>query len=623
MTSIPTITSASLAKLPQKCGVYLMYNCDSQIIYIGKAKNLRSRVRSYFNKSKDSRYSIDYLVKQIASIETIITETERQALILESDLIKRYQPYYNIRLKDDKAHLVAKVDTTKQWPRVELVRQIKDDGSIYIGPFAFSYEIKAMIEVIKRVVPLRTCSDNMLRNRVRPCIEYQIKRCLAPCCLDVDPTVYSNYVTSALSILRGKNSEVIETLKKNIERLIEELRFEEAAEVRDRLNVLIKSRKEEFTKHYSSQSQDVIGLYREGTQAAVSLLLVRKGRLFAAKNFEFENSIMPDEEIISAVISQYYQHPMIPPEIIIVPIQLDDRIAREQYYSDISGGKVKIVTPQRGPKSRLLALANTNAKETYNAKFKTDQKNNVALSELKTNLELVQTPRVIECVDISHFQGQDTVASVVCFKDGVPDQTSYRRFILSSQGKPDDFGSMLEVLRRHLSRAAQENSLCDLMVIDGGQGQLSQALKVKKELSLDFPIMTALAKKRVRASESGNFSKRMSADVIKKPERVFVEGENRAIVLEPGSPSLNLLEQIRNEAHRFAVTFHRQRRSKRIFQSGLDKIPGIGSIRKKRLLRAFDSISDMRAATPEQMAKRAEIPLTLAKRIIYILGKTE
>lgn len=610
------LTAERLRTLPTAPGVYLMKNTQGKVIYVGKAKNLRARVRNYFG-SGDGRVTVKFLVKQIATVDTVVTVDEREAIILENDLIKKYKPRYNVRLKDDKAHYVVRIDIQQPWPRVELVRQIQDDGARYIGPFAYGYELKSLLEVVRSTVPLRTCTDSVLKNRVRPCIEYQIKRCLAPCCLPVPAERYKELVSQAIDILQGRDTEVVARLEAEMERLSEELRYEDAAAVRDRLAVLRTVAVERSAVNYGAASKDIFGLHREGSSAELVVLKVRQGRIFAAQSYGFQEVEVDGSELLATLVSQFYQGDQEFPDEIVIPLALPDRGARRELYSERRGKPVKLVVPERGEKLQLLRLAETNARENFIARPGAARRSEVALEELRDEFELSELPRLIECVDVSHFQGGQTVGSVVCFKDGVPDKTRYRAFKLSQEGKPDDFASMRELVHRHLSHGVEEGAVCDLLVVDGGVAQLNQALLVRRELGIETPAMIGLAKKRTRAAEYRGASRAVTF----KPERVFMENQSLPVVLKPTSEACHLLERLRDEAHRFAITFHRKSRHRVAFKSELDVVPGVGPERRRRLLRAFGGISQIRSASVEELSEKGGVPLSLAKRILSFLKK--
>ena len=611
-----TISRSRLKALPAKPGVYLMRAEDGELLYVGKAKDLRARVRSYFNGS-DGRSTIPFLLEQLVSIETLVTEDERQALVLESDLIRKHRPKYNIRLKDDKAHLIVRIDESSQWPRIELVRKTTDDGARYLGPYTFSYEIRTLIDSLQRVIPLRTCSDRVLHNRVRPCLEHQIKRCCAPCCLPIDPLQYREMVSQAIAVLEGEVQPVVKELEQQRDVASQELRFEDASEYHNRVQLLKRMQEQRSEQVYGKESVDVFALYREGLNAELCVLLLRDGRLYESKTFGFENVQMDDHEVLSAALSQFYEGPQPVPLSILVPFELEDGVVRESLLEERQKKKVKILVPQRGVKRRLLELAKVNAKENFEARFSEIDKRERVLEALSEELALSGAPRIVECMDVSHFQGGQTVGAVVCFQDLQPQRARYRAMHLS-QEQPDDFASMRELVSRHLSRGAEEASLCDLLIIDGGRQQLAQAIAARDELGLNQPQLIALAKKRL-----GRAHYRAKDTAFRKPERVFVEGRDTAIVLEPRSEVLQFLERIRDETHRVAIQFHRKTRKKRTIRSVLDDIPGIGPKRRKVLLAAFGSVSAIKSSSVEEIACRAKLPKPLAERVFLALHSTE
>ena len=607
--------SQKFKNFPELPGVYIMRDATAEIIYVGKAIRLKSRVMSYF-QGRDDRLQIESLLERVTDIEFIVTKDERQALVLEADLIRKNQPRFNVRLRDDKSPLLIKIDLDVDWPRVQLVRQKLNDGAKYFGPFPFSYEARTLMDILERTIPLRTCSDKVMKNRVRPCLQYQIQRCSAPCCLSVDKEEYSDWVDQAISILKGDVDKVAANLVKSIDIASGELRFEDAALLRDRLNVLKKINSEVTNVMYGDQSIDAFGIYREGNLVEVSILRTEFGRLADSFSFGFEDVSIDNSAILASVISQFYNSvsPIIPTEIVVAEALEDEDLIQIE-LTDIIKKKVDFYYPQKGIKKKLLDLANTNAKESFEARFSGKSKLDRILKSLKDTFKLEQYPRVIECIDISHIQGKATVGAVVCFRDGKPDPTRYRYFHLSQEGKPDDFASMNEVVRRHLTRTNEEATTSDLIIIDGGPPQLMQALKVRKELGVLHPALISLAKKRVPLKMLRQSKNPRGDNKLKKPERVYVEDNPIPVILDPNNEVLKLLERIRDETHRSAITFHRKTRSKLQFKSPLDSIKGLGPKKKILLLKIFGSIENLKKAKVEEMIEKGKITRKLADLI--------
>ncbi len=600
-----------VSKLPSLPGVYLMRDVADEVIYIGKAKDLRARVRTYFGLG-DGRYQIEFLMKRVAKIEKIVTQSEEQAFILERDLINKHKPRYNIRLKDDKAYLSVRVDDNAEWPRLELVRKIENDGARYYGPYSSGYELKSLLEIIKRVVPLRTCSDTVFYNRARPCIEYQIKRCAGPCVLNVDRDDYRAWVKQAMSILEGKSGALQEHLEKKMQRASEEMRFEDAALYRDRLEVLKNFSRGDKLISSHAEDRDVFGFYREERLVVVSVIMQRLGRVSNNLNFSFVEVGVSDQEILEAVVGQFYQGDReIPPEILL-PFPFENLSITEAYLENVKKESVSFLVPQRGLKFRLLKLAELNARQHFISQFDAEARYLEVAKGLALKFKLKQIPRRIECIDISNFQGSDIVGALVVFFDGAAQKSDYKRYNISLQGKPDDFAAVYEVVKRRLSRSGEEHNLPDLLVIDGGAGQLSAALRARDELGISLDIV-ALAKMRVE-SDAG------ASELSTKPERVFLEGEPEPLPLENEGLATHFLQRLRDETHRFVISFHRARRSKRVISSGLEKIPGVGPERRRRLLKEFGSLERLKEAPPEEIARAGRMPLPLAHKIIRIIS---
>ncbi len=597
-------------RFPKLPGVYLMRDKEGQVIYVGKAKDLRSRVGCYF-QGNDERYQISFLMRRVYHVDKIVTQNEREALVLERDLITKYKPRYNIRLKDDKAFLSIRIDENADWPRLELVRKREDDGARYFGPYSFSYELRSILEIIKRVIPLRSCSNTVFYNRARPCLEYQIKRCAGPCCLAVEKGQYRDWVKQAIAILEGRVEPILKEFDVGMSRASEELRFEDAASFRDRIELLKNFKIGTSLVSSRGEARDVFQIYREDKFVVLTAVKVRDGRVIDSSNFSFSEVEVSDHELLESALTQFYVQGKEIPEEIVVPFELDLAQSIEEDLSDKRGSKVTVFSPQRGIKARLLDLALVNAREHFVATFDAESRYREIATKLSTALALKQVPRKIECIDISHFQGSDTVGAVVCFVDGIPEKSSYRHYKLSHYESPDDFASIQEVVGRRLERGLRDGSNPDLLIIDGGPGQLSMALEARDALRVELEIV-ALAKMRTEADLK-------SVQIVKSAERVYREGSEEPIELEESSEVTKFFKRVRDEAHRFVITYHRRTRAKRVFRSKLDSIPGINRERQVRLLRAFRTVEGIAAQTPEALAKAARMPLSLAIRLLSSL----
>ena len=600
-----------LAGLPSRPGVYLMRESGGKVIYVGKAKDLRARVRSYFNHG-DERSQVEFLVRRVADIDTLVTSNDKEALILENNLIKQYKPRYNIRLKDDKSYLSIKVTTQHAWPRILATRKIVKDGNRYFGPFSSALAARETIDIIEKHFQLRNCTDHNFRNRSRPCLQYQIKRCLGPCVLPVAPEVYREQVRQTLLFIEGRQQELIAELKQRMLEKSEALEFEAAARIRDQIQAVEKTlEKQRMVAHWGSD-QDVFGLYREGGFIEVQVLLVRQGKLTSSQSYSLTDLEFPDEEVIGSLLSQFYQGQRFIPEEILLPVELEDGAVREEYLAEHKGKSVKILSPQRGDRRHLVDMAIDNAKQSFADRHDQAKAREKMLRELQSSLRLKNYPRRIECFDISTIHGAHAVGSMVTFIDGEPDKNLYRHFRIKTIGAEsggDDFGMMLEMLKRRFSRGKEEGELPELIVVDGGKGQLAMALEAMAEVGIDGVEAVGLAKMRVEAAPR-------SAEIERSEERVFLPGQSNPVVLKRNSNALFLLQRVRDEAHRFAITHHRKLRSQQTLSSALDGIPGIGGVRKRALLRAFGSIKRIEGASLEELMKLPSMTEKLAQLVL-------
>jgi excinuclease ABC subunit C len=602
-----------LASLPTNPGVYIMKDADGKIIYVGKALNLRTRVRSYFRDGGDGRLVIPFLRSRVASVETVITDTEKDALLLENTLIKKHKPRYNVQLRDDKTYISLRFDTTHEWPRLHRTRQRKrGDKALYFGPYSSARDVKETIRFLQRLFPIRSCSDRELENRSRPCILHQIDRCSAPCVGRVDPAVYRGYVEKTLMFLRGKPEEVLRLLREKMEEYSEEMLYEKAALVRDRIRAIEDTMEESKVHTHRLFDRDVIAVARAGGRVVFGVLPFRKGRMEAAETFDAKDTNLEDPELLEGFLSQYYDTTRLVPRDILVPYDPANRDFLEQLLQTVRGGPVRLRVPMRGARRRLLDMARLNAGAMLQRLLSGEKTITETLENLRSALHLEKAPRHIECLDISNFQGSFPVGSLVCFRDGIADKSGYRRFRIHGFDGQDDFGMIRECLRRHFRHVtAGEQEPPDLLVIDGGIGQLNSAVEALKEMDLLGRVPVAgLAKSRLKfRSAAGNDEK------VRTEERIFLPGRKNPVTFRRSDPALHLLQQLRDESHRFGVTYHRLLRSRSALKTGLEDIPGVGPKRRQVLLKHFGSLARVKAATVEELAEAPGIPHAVAEEI--------
>jgi len=606
-----------LANLPTRPGCYLMKNAAGEIIYVGKAINLRQRVRSYFHESGQTPKT-RRMVREIADIEWIVVETELEALLLEMNLIKKHRPKYNVRLKDDKRYPYIKVHWADPFPKVTVTRQLVNDGSRYFGPYASAWAVHQTLDVLRRIFPYLTCDRPITGQDARPCLYYDIKLCAGPCIGAIDQAGYRQMIADLMNFLNGRGEEIIERLQKEMEQAAETLRFEKAARLRDQIQALqAVIEKQKITFGQDMADSDILAMARSDGEACVQVFFIRGGKLIGREYFVLENTAeSEDAEILAQFLKQFYAEVPNIPEQLMLPQEIEEAQIISQWLRTRRGGeKVEIVVPRQGQAHELLKMALENAQETLNilkARWQADtHRQEEALMELQQALSLPHPPNRIECYDISNTQGMAIVGAMVVFEQGVPNKSLYRRFNIESvRGMPDDFASMEEMLRRRFRRwqvsqetAAQPGEkvdrafaiLPDLIVIDGGKGQLARAVKVLQEFSLYGQIpLIALAKQQ---------------------EEIFFPERTESLLLPRTSPALYLLQRVRDEAHRFGLTAHRQRRKKLGMASQLEAIPGIGPTRRKALLRHFGSIEAIRQASIEELASVPGMTRTAAEQL--------
>lgn len=583
-----------IQNLPQLPGIYQFKDATGKVIYVGKAKNLRNRVRSYFVKSQPPNPKLTALVSKIHDIEVIVTPSEVEALILEANLIKKLKPRYNVNLKDDKSYPYIAI-TNEPFPRVFSTRKIKMDGTRYFGPYTDAYSLKQTLKLIRDVFMVRSCKyyidEEVIRKRkIKVCLDYHIKKCGGPCEGLVSKEEYNKMIEQVVQLINGKIDALVKSLKEQMEKLANELRFEEAAILRDKIKALEIYTSKQSVVSFEPIDRDIFAIAHDGEDACAVLFKVRDGKLIGSQQFFMTGVAYKEEkEIIETLLTQYYLNSEYIPSEILIPEQIEEKNPIEKWLSERKNSNVKIKTPENEDESRLMSMCKINARyhldEYRIQKIKAKEKFAPGvLIELQKELHLDRLPRRIECFDISNIQGSDIVASVVVFENGKPKKSEYRKFkIRSISGKPDDFASMEEVIMRRYSRVLNEGGkMPDLIVIDGGKGQLSSALKSLEKLGIKNQPIIALAKKF---------------------EEIYFPNLESPRSLPKSSPALYLLQRIRNEAHRFAITFHRDVREKRIISTRLLEVEGIGEKRAQILLSKFGSIEGIKQAPIEELEK--------------------
>ncbi len=581
-----------LELLPKEPGVYLMKNEDGTILYVGKAKEVRSRVKQYFVPGRDGRLMVPYLTIQIAHIDTIITPSEKEALLLENTLIKKHQPKYNVLLKDDKTFISLMINHRHQYPMIRLVRfkgKPNPDG-LYFGPYTSALAARETLDVMAHVFPLRQCSDSELKSRTRPCLLYSIKRCIAPCVQKCTQEEYNDHTKRAIKFLKGQDKEIIQELENEMAKASENLQYEKCASLLKTIKQIREITQNSRTLvHSLIKDCDVFNLFRKEDQFIIMQLLFREGKMIGAEHYVFNQIAATQDEIWESFLIQHYKTSEdIPPEILL-PTTLENQAALEEIFTDLKKKKVILHKPERGEKLSLLKLARKNAMIQFYQEKKEQSLSEEILMDLQETLQLTRCPVTIECFDTSNISGSDLVASMITYTDGAYDKKRHRLFKVKGITKPDDYGALEEVLTRHYTKAKEADQLPDLLMVDGGKGQLNIALSVFKELEIASVDIISLAK------EEGRHDKGLTK------ERIFVPHKKEPISLSIHSPLIQFLQKVRDEAHRVAINFHRKRRTKRVIKSSLDAIPGIGPKKRMLLLTHFGSVKNLKKATQEDL----------------------
>lgn len=610
--------AGKLARLPPSPGCYLFLDEQGKALYVGKAKSLRARVRSYFQAgSSDTRYFIPVLRRACADLDTIVTGSEKEAAVLENELIKQHQPRFNVKLRDDKDFLCLRIDTKKPWPRLETVRRPSPDGARYFGPYHSATSARRTLHLVNKHFHLRTCSDADFASRKRPCLQHQIKRCPAPCVYEVDRQSYDAQVRAVSLFLEGRHDELSSELDELMREASRAMEFERAAIYRDQLRAVESVRESQRVVAVSDVDQDVVGLYREGSVVEIAVLFVRAGRVTDTVSYSLRRIEMPDEEVLGDFLREFYAEDResgpLPTEVLL-PLLPDGAEGVAEWLGDRRGRKVELLVPQRGPRKKLGDMARDNARHAFAAKQRAAEDVEVRLAEIQERLRLPTLPRRIECCDISHLGGGDTVGSIVALADGAPDKKRYRSFHVKGVSGGDDYAAMYEVLARRFRRArtakeaaeaeAEESAeggaakkrerdgdweLPDLLVVDGGRGQLGVALAAARDLGLHELSIVGLAKERENVTGD------------KVVDRVYLPGQKNGIPLRSSSSALFYLARARDEAHRFANHIRDKRGKARRIRSELDSIEGIGPKLRKALLSSFGSVEAIRRASDAQL----------------------
>jgi excinuclease ABC subunit C len=599
-----------ITNFPSAPGIYLMKTAEGTVLYVGKARNLKKRVRCYVGAG-ESRLHIRFMVQLVASVEYIVTDTEKEALILENTLIKQHRPKYNINLRDDKTYFSLRMDMKEPFPRLSIVRKVPADGARYFGPYSSATSAKEVLKQLYKIFPLRHYPLATCMGRKRPCLYYQIKQCSAPCCGLITAAEYGALAEGAALFLEGKNTEIARLYRSRMNQASIEMRYEDAARYRDLISAIEVTVERQKVVARGADS-DVFGLHREAEQIQIALLHIRGGALTGSRNFCFDWELETEEGLASFLNEYYSQDTPIPPQVLI-PLPIPEPSALEELLSEKAGKKVTITAPQRGAKLEIVKLAQKNALNAAQERIAKADTAVELLAGLGDKLNLPNPPRRIECYDISNIQGEMAVGSRVVFIDGKPDRSLYRRYRIKGVLQADDFAMMREVLSRRF-RADSTEEQPDLIVVDGGIGQLNVLSAVLDELGVQGVEAAGLAKSRVERSME-------SEELKRSDERVFRPGRKNPISLRQNSAPLLLLVRIRDEAHRFAVTYHKTVRSKALTSSVLDGVTGIGGKRKKALLTRFGSLKGIKEATLAELTETAGMTASAAQAVWEQLQK--
>lgn len=594
-----------LQSTPHKPGVYLMLDSKSKVLYVGKAKDLHKRLTSYTRHSAAEHNKTTIMLGKVDKVDTIITITEKEALILEASLIKKHKPRYNIILRDDKNYPYIKVTVNEEWPRVMMSRRKRKDKAQYFGPYSSSSAMWTTLKLISSLFPLRHCKGEKLKTRKRPCLNRQIGKCLAPCTGKADRKEYLVNVDNIIMVLEGKNKPLIKQLTEQMNATAEILEFEKAGLIRDQIQALTTTLEKQLIAASHEKNQDVFGYFRQGTSVSINILFIRNGLVCGSRSFVVDDPFGLDEHVMSQSLIQFYSQDETVPNDVLLPLQLEDHTLIEEHLTDLADHKVHLLSPQRGDKLKLIEMATANAKQLFEEQEKKKKSWQQLGKNITQKLHLRNVPERIECLDISNISGKNAIGSLVCFTAGQKDTKNFRHYHIKTVQGPDDYSMMREVLERRLTRAIKEDTLPDLFVVDGGKGQLNIAISVSRSLGIENQLeLVGIAKER---HEEG--------------EKIYKPGRKNPIILPAHSPVLLYLMRIRDESHRYGVTFHRKIRNKATLTSELDKIEGIGAERKELLLKKVGSLKKIKAASVKDLQKVDGVGYKLAQKIYSSLHK--
>ncbi|MFC2052201.1 excinuclease ABC subunit UvrC [Chloroflexota bacterium] len=604
-----SLVTEQLKQLPTGPGVYLMRDAEGNILYVGKAANLHHRVRSYFGARQKLSLKLQRMVARVNDLDFFVTNSEQEALILEYNLIKRHHPRYNVRLKDDKTFPYLKISMNEGWPRIYFTRCLEENGGQYYGPFASARSVRQTLKVLKGIFPFRSCSRTITGSDSRPCLDYHIHHCLGPCIGTVSKQEYAEVIKQVILFLEGKQEKVVQGLESEMKKAAEALDFEKAALLRDQIQAIDRVIEGQRIATTVRGEQDIIAFASDEDRACVQVFFIRSGKLIGRESFVLQGTSSEEpEQIMSSFIKQFYgSAPYIPP-LLLLQYPVEDKAIIENWLQSKRGAKVRIQVPYRGNKKQMVKIVAENAEQGLQLlKIKQAAPSGLAaaLAEIERELRLPRLPSRMECYDISNIQGRAAVGSMVVFDKGKPKPSHYRRFRIKTVSGADDYAMLQEVLRRRFKRSSLKSSdassalntwavMPDLILIDGGKGQLNAALSVMREAGVELVPVASIAKEN---------------------EEVFVPRHGEAIILPRSSPGLQLLQRLRDEAHRFALSYHHKIRRKGTFASFLDGVPGIGPNRKRALLKHFGSVRAIREASAEELAATGGVSPALAKRL--------